>query len=99
MISSLISSYSFTVVERFLRYVQIDTQADPNSSSFPSTEKQKNLSSLLAEELRAMGIADAHMDEHGYVYASIPSNTTKQVPVICFCSHVDTAPDLSLIHI
>ena len=95
MISSLISSYSFTVVERFLRYVQIDTQADPNSSSFPSTEKQKNLSSLLAEELRAMGIADAHMDEHGYVYASIPSNTTKQVPVICFCSHVDTAPDCS----
>ena len=52
MISSLFSSYSFTVVERFLRYVQIDTQADPNSSSFPSTEKQKNLSSLLAEELR-----------------------------------------------
>jgi tripeptide aminopeptidase len=95
MISSLFSSYSFTVVERFLRYVQIDTQADPNSSSFPSTEKQKNLSSLLAEELRAMGVEDAHMDEHGYVYATIPSNTTKQVPVICFCSHVDTAPDCS----
>ncbi len=95
MISSLFSSYSFTVVERFLRYVQIDTQADPNSSSFPSTEKQKNLSSLLAEELRAMGVEDAHMDEHGYVYATIPSNTTKLVPVICFCSHVDTAPDCS----
>jgi tripeptide aminopeptidase len=95
MISSLFSSYSFTVVERFLRYVQIDTQADPNSSSFPSTEKQKNLSSLLAEELRAMGVEDAHMDEHGYVYATIPTNTTKQVPVICFCSHVDTAPDCS----
>lgn len=95
MISSLFSSYSFTVVERFLRYVQIDTQADPNSSSFPSTEKQKNLSSLLAEELRAMGVEDAHMDEHGYVYATIPSTTTKHVPVICFCSHVDTAPDCS----
>jgi tripeptide aminopeptidase len=95
MISSLFSSYSFTVVERFLRYVQIDTQADPNSSSFPSTEKQKNLSSLLAEELRAMGVEDAHMDEHGYVYATIPSNTEKQVPVVCFCSHVDTAPDCS----
>lgn len=95
MISNLFSSYNFTVVERFLRYVQIDTQADPNSSSFPSTEKQKNLSSLLAEELRAMGVEDAHMDEHGYVYATIPSNTEKQVPVVCFCSHVDTAPDCS----
>jgi tripeptide aminopeptidase len=95
MISSLISNYSYTVVERFLRYVQIDTQSDPNSSNFPSTEKQKNLSSLLAEELRAMGVEDAHMDEHGYVYATIPSNSSKQVPVICFCSHVDTAPDCS----
>lgn len=78
-----------------MRYVTIDTQSDPESHSFPSTEKQKVLSSLLAEELVQMGIADAHMDEWGYVYATIPSNTDKDVPVICFCSHVDTAPDCS----
>ena len=83
------------IVERFMRYVTIDTQSDPESNTFPSTEKQKDLSSLLAEELLEMGIADAHMDEWGYVYATIPSNTDKDVPVICFCSHVDTAPDCS----
>jgi len=89
------ANYSYTVLERFLRYVQIDTQSDPNSHSFPSTEKQKDLSLLLAKELQEIGLADAHTDEHGYVYASIPSNTNKSVPVICFCSHVDTAPDCS----
>jgi tripeptide aminopeptidase len=83
------------IVERFMRYVTIDTQSDPESNSFPSTEKQKDLSSLLAAELVQMGIADAHMDEWGYVYGTIPSNTDKKVPVICFCSHVDTAPDCS----
>ncbi len=87
--------YNFTVAERFLRYVQIDTQSDPNSKTFPSTEKQKDLSRVLVEELLAMGITDAHLDEHGYVYATIPSNTSKDVPTICFCSHVDTAPDCS----
>jgi tripeptide aminopeptidase len=89
------TNYNFTAAERFMRYVQIDTQADPNSSTTPSTEKQKNLSKLLAEELRAMGIEDAEMNEFGYVYATIPSNTDKNVPVLCFCSHVDTAPDCS----
>lgn len=84
-----------TVTERFLRYVQIDTQSDHESSAFPSTEKQKNLGKLLAEELAAMGIADAHLDEFGYVYATLPSNTSKKVPVICFCSHLDTSPDCS----
>lgn len=78
-----------------MRYVQIDTQSDPLSETSPTSEKQKDLSKILAEELRVMGIADAHMDELGYVYATIPSNTTKNVPVICFCSHVDTAPDAS----
>ena len=91
----MLSGYSFTVAERFLRYVQIDTQSDPQSTSVPSTEKQKNLSRLLAEELKAIGIADAHLDEWGYVYATILSNTNKKVPVICFCSHVDTSPDCS----
>ena len=91
------SSLRFThgVTERFLRYVVIDTQSDPSSPTCPSTEKQKNLGRLLASELQAIGLADAHLDEHGYVYATIPANTTKQVPVICFCSHMDTSPDCS----
>ena len=88
-------SYQFTAAERFMRYVQIDTQADPGSSTTPSSEKQKNLSRLLVEELIAMGVSDAEMDEFGYVYATIPSNTDKNTPVLCFCSHVDTAPDCS----
>src|SRR3990172_3625037 len=84
-----------TVTERFLRYIQIDTQSDPNSPSCPSTKKQKNLGKILVEELLAIGISDAHLDEHGYVYATIPSNTKKDVPVICFCAHMDTSPDCS----
>lgn len=88
-------TYAYTAAERFLRYVQIDTQSDPHSSTFPTTEKQKNLGRLLAEELQQMGIADAAMDEWGYVYATIPSSTEKSVPVICFCAHMDTAPDCS----
>lgn len=78
-----------------MRYVQMDTQSDPQSSGFPSTEKQKDLGRLLAEELLQIGVSDAHMDEWGYVYATIPSNTKKKVPVICFCAHMDTAPDCS----
>ena len=81
------------MTERFLRYVVIDTQSDPASPTCPSTEKQKVLGILLARELQAMGITDAHLDEFGYVYATIPANTDKQVPVICFCSHMDTSPD------
>jgi tripeptide aminopeptidase len=91
----MFQNYNFTAAERFIRYVQVDTQSDPQSASFPSTEKQKDLSRILVEELLQMGIADAHVDEHGYVYATIPSNVDKDVPVICFCSHVDTAPDCS----
>ncbi len=87
------TNYKFTVTERFIRYAKIDTQSDPLSPTCPSTEKQKDLSQLLVEELKQMGIKDAAMDEHGYVYATIESNTTKNVPTICFCSHVDTAPD------
>lgn len=87
--------FDHTVSERFLRYVRIDTQSDENSPTCPSTEKQKDLSRLLVQELQEMGIDDAELDEHGYVYATIPSNTDKDVPVICFCSHVDTSPDLT----
>lgn len=88
-------NYQYTVTERFLEYVQIDTQSSPVSTSHPTTEKQKNLSNLLAKQLKQMGLTDAEADEYGYVYATIPSNTNKKVPVICFCSHVDTAPDCS----
>jgi tripeptide aminopeptidase len=80
---------------RFTKYVRIDTQSDPQSPTVPSTEKQKNLGKVLVEELLALRITDAHLDEYGYVYATIPSNTTKSVPVICFCSHMDTSPDCS----
>ena len=86
---------NFTVAERFLRYVQIDTQSDPESPTCPSTGKQKNLGRVLVDELLEMGISDAHLDEHGYVYATIPSNTGKAVPTVCFCSHMDTSPDCS----
>ena len=91
----MFDNYKFTVAERFMRYVQMDTQSDPQSHEHPSSEKQKRLSNLLAEELRSIGIADAHADAFGYVYATIPSNSDKNIPVICFCSHVDTAPDCS----
>lgn len=83
------------VKDRFVRYVQIDTQSDPESTTFPSTEKQKDLGRVLVEELLGLGIEDAHMDEHGYVYGTVPGNTDKQVPTICFCSHMDTSPDAS----
>jgi tripeptide aminopeptidase len=86
-------NFTHTVAERFLRYVVIDTQSDPSSPTCPSTEKQKDLGRLLAAELREIGLSDAHLDDHGYVYATIPANTAKQVPVICFCSHMDTSPD------
>ncbi|GAB2536617.1 peptidase T [Spirosoma aerophilum] len=83
-------------VDRFLRYVQIDTQSDPQSTANPSTEKQKDLSRLLVQELLEMGISDAEMDEWGYVYATIPANSDKpNIPTICFCSHVDTSPDVT----
>ncbi|WP_426239688.1 peptidase T [Pararhizobium sp. DWP1-1-3] len=84
-----------TVTDRFLRYVVIDTQSDAKSATQPSTEKQKNLGRLLVEELLAIGLSDAHLDEHGYIYATIPSNVDQPVPVICFCSHMDTAPDFT----
>lgn len=84
------------VAERFMRYVQVDTQSDPASQSQPSTEKQKDLSRILVQELLDMGVTDAELDEHGYVYATIPATSDDpNVPVLCFCSHVDTSPDVS----
>lgn len=92
---------AFGVAERLMRYVQIDTQSDPNSTSFPSTEKQKNLAQVLLNELKEIGLKDATMDDNGYVMATIPATGSAekiaalQLPVICFCAHVDTAPDCS----
>ncbi|HEX7756991.1 MAG TPA: peptidase T [Niabella sp.] len=87
--------YTFTVDERFLRYVTIDTQSDPHSTTVPSTLKQKDLGLVLVAELKSMGIEDAELDDHGYVYATLPSTTDQPVPVICFCSHMDTSSDCS----
>jgi tripeptide aminopeptidase len=84
--------YKFTCVDRFLRYVKYDTQSDDDSQSFPSTGKQKNLSKDLAKELKEMGLEDAHMDENGYVMATLPSNSEKDIPAIGFIAHVDTSP-------
>ncbi|RZK39929.1 MAG: peptidase T [Pedobacter sp.] len=80
---------------RFITYAKIDTQSDASSDTQPSTAKQFNLANVLVKELLALGIEDAHCDQFGYVYATLPSNTTKDVPVICFCSHMDTSPDCS----
>lgn len=85
----------YTCTERFLRYVQIDTQSDPESPTQPSTEKQKNLGKVLVKELKEIGIADAELDEFGYVYGTLTPNGDKKVPVICFCSHMDTSPEMS----
>ena len=83
-----------SIVERFLRYVSYDTQSSEDSDTFPSTLKQKALGELLARELQAMGAEDAHMDEWGYVYATIPGNAPK-APTIGFIAHMDTATELS----
>jgi tripeptide aminopeptidase len=91
---NILHGYNFTASDRFLRYVTIDTQSDPYSNTTPSTMKQKDLGKILADELRAMKI-EAELDASGYVYATIPGNTKKKVPVICFCSHMDTSPDSS----
>ena len=82
-----------TVSERFLRYVSFDTQSDPESPTCPSTEKQKVLGAELVNEMKAMGIADAHMDEHGYVYGTVPGD--ESLPVIGLIAHMDTAPGCS----
>lgn len=88
-------NYRYSVTDRFIRYAKIDTQSDAASSTCPSTAKQLELARLLVEELQEMGMQEVILDENGYVYATLPANTSKQVPVICFCSHMDTSPDCS----
>ncbi|MBL7811744.1 MAG: peptidase T [Bacteroidetes bacterium] len=87
------------IIQRFSTYAQIDTQSDPDSPTCPSTEKQKNLGRLLEQELKDMGLQSVEMDENGYVYATLPSNSAKTVPVVFFCSHMDTSPDCSGTHV
>ncbi|MDH7605283.1 MAG: peptidase T, partial [Melioribacter sp.] len=89
------NNYNFTVLERFLRYVKIETTSDEESKTFPSNPKQLELSKLLVEELKEIGMKDVEMDEYGYVMATLPSNTEKDVPVIGFIAHVDTSPAVS----
>ena len=85
-------NYQFTVTDRFLKYVKFDTKSDEESTTFPSDPKQLELSKVLVEELKEIGLTDAEMDEWGYVMATLPSNTDKDVPVVSFIAHDDTAP-------
>ena len=82
-----------SALERLLRYVQIDTQSDPHSTASPTTEKQKDLGHMLVSELHAIGLNDAELDDHGYVYATLAATTERDVPVICWCAHMDTSPE------
>ena len=91
-VSDLARELAPDALERFLRYVRIDTQSDSHSESYPSTEKQLELSRLLVEELRELGLADAELDEHGYVFATVPATTGREVPTIGLVAHVDTVP-------
>jgi tripeptide aminopeptidase len=88
-----------TLLARFLRYVQIDTQADETSSTYPSTSKQLTLSRLLADECRALGLADVTCDEFGIVMATVPGTVTTPTPVIAFVAHVDTSPEYSSVDV
>lgn len=89
------NNYKFSAVERFLKYVKIETTSDEDSKTFPSDPKQLELSKLLVEELKEIGMQDVEMDEYGYVMATLPSNSSKDVPVIGFIAHVDTSPAVS----
>jgi tripeptide aminopeptidase len=84
------------VVDRFIRYIKIDTQSTRGSSTYPSTEKQLNLAKLLVQELKELGLADVNLDENGYVTATLPANIDREgIPVVGFLAHMDTSPDLS----
>lgn len=90
------NNYNSTVENRFIKYAKIDTTADPNSESFPSSEIQKDLGRVLVDELKALGVEDAEMDSWGYVFGTIENNTENDsLPTICFCAHMDTAPDVT----
>ena len=84
-----------TVLEKFLKYIQVDTMSKPEQETIPSTEKQKNLARILADELKAIGASDVRADEHAYVYGTIPATTDKKVPVLGLIAHMDTSPAYS----
>ncbi len=84
-----------TLLEKFYKYIHIDTQSDPESKSYPSTKKQFDLAQVLAQELKDLGLEDAHVDEHCYVMATLPANTNQDIPPIGFLAHMDTAPDMA----
>jgi tripeptide aminopeptidase len=85
-----------SLLDRFKQYVQIDTQSDASSPTVPSTAKQKNLGELLVQQLLEMGVEDAHMDDKGYVYATVPASSgAEDKPTVCFCAHMDTSPEYS----
>ncbi len=83
------------IIDRFLRYVKIDTQSDPENPDFPSTEKQWNLANLLVEELKEIGMQEVSIDDNAYVMATLPSNTDKKIPTVGFIAHIDTSPDFT----
>jgi len=87
------------IINRFVSYITIDTESDPNNPAFPSTEKQWNLAKLLTEELKAIGMQDVDLDDNCYVMATLPSNLTYEVPTIGFVSHIDTSPDFTGAHV
>ncbi|MHC1704175.1 MAG: peptidase T [Tenuifilaceae bacterium] len=84
-----------SLIERFIRYVKIDTTSDEDSTTFPSTKKQFDLAKVLVKELEILGLSEISIDEYGYVMATLPANTDKQIPTIGFLAHMDTAPDMS----
>ena len=83
------------VFERFLKYIKVDTQSDDNSETYPSTKKQFDIAKILQSELQEMGLKDVSLDEHCYLMATLPANTTKKIPTIGFIAHMDTSPDMS----
>lgn len=89
------NEYEYTVVDRFLKYVRYDTQSAEGSDTYPSTAKQKILGEELVKELLAIGLADAQMDENGYVTATLESNSDKKIPCIGLIAHLDTSPDVT----
>ncbi len=87
--------FKSNLLDRFIKYVQIDTQSDDSSETYPSTNKQFNLANLLVEELKELGLSNVDVDKFGYVTAVLPSNIEKGIPTIGFLAHMDTAPDMS----
>ena len=87
------------ILNRFISYVKIDTESDPDSASTPSTEKQWDLANKLADELKAIGMQEVSIDENAYIMATLPSNVSHQVPTIGFVSHFDTSPDFTAAHV